>query len=154
MGEILSISRRGIILTGASMLLASRFVSEAGAAEMTSSEKANVRIVNEFMKGWAAPDATGTKQAAFFTDDCVVRLGETIPTIRGNAAVLAAFEQFLAKGARFEIKILGSCAMGPVVINSRTDAPIVSGNAANATRVIGFFLLRDGKIVEQSDFVP
>ena len=154
MGEMLSVTRRGIIVTGVSMLLSSKFVSESGAAEMTSSEKANVRVVNEFMKGWAAPDAPGAKQAGDFTDDCVVRLGEKIPPIRGNAAVLAAFEQFLAKGARFEIKVFGSCAMGPVVINSRTDAPIVSGSAVNATRVVGFFLLRDGKIVEQSDFVP
>jgi limonene-1,2-epoxide hydrolase len=127
---------------------------QSDAADIAVNEKTNLGIVDKFMKGWAASDATGAKQASFFSDDCIVRLQEGKPPIRGMPALIAAFDGYLSKGARFDIKITSSCAKGPVVINSRTDGAIINGRATKGSAVIGFFLLRGGKIVEQSDFLP
>jgi limonene-1,2-epoxide hydrolase len=147
-------TRRTMLATTTGALFASSVSTNSEAGKINPSEEPNVRLVNDFMRGWAAVDATGSKQAAFFADNCVVRLQEGKPAIQGKEALVAAFDAYLKKGARFEIKVSSSCAKGPVVINSRTDAPIIKGIVGKGISVVGVFIVRGGKIMEQWDFLP
>jgi len=154
MSSYLPVTRRKALVVGAGLLIAANCVATSQAKKVNPGEQANLKLVNDFLKGWAAADATGAGLAAFFTDDCTLRLQEGKPPILGKAAVTAAFDGYLSKGSRYAINILESCAKGPIVINSRTDAAIVDGAPGKATPVVGFFLVRNGKIAEQSDFLP
>ena len=154
MKNSVEVTRRQVLLGAFAITQLVSMTAKSDGAHVASNENANINIVDEFLKGWAAPDATGAKQASYFSHDCIVRLQEGKPPIQGMAALVLAFDGYLSKGARFDIKVTSSCAKGPVVINSRTDGVIVNGTPTRGTAVIGFFLLRGGKIVEQSDFLP
>ena len=63
-----TVSRR-TALVSVGLLLGSAIVAGTEAAEMSVTEKTNVKLVNDFLKGWAARDATGVKLAEFVSDD-------------------------------------------------------------------------------------
>lgn len=106
------------------------------------------------MKLWSQPDCTGEKLAAFFADDCVMRMEENKPAVEGRTAAVAAFDAFLKDGQRFGIDILDTFAIGPLVANSRSDYVIVPGKEPTGRfAVAGVFVLRDGKIHEWADYI-
>jgi len=146
-------SRRKVFAAGAGVVLAAAFVGQAQAAEMSATDRANVDLVNDHMKGWGAADATGAKLAAAYADDCVLRIDETKPPLVGKAAAIALFDSFLGKGVRFDIRIDQTFARGPVVTNSRVDTQLIGGKPGKATPLVGVFIIRNGKIAEWSDYV-
>lgn len=148
--------RKAMAATGLSAVALAGLTRGAAADShtMTATEKANVKVVAEFMKLWAAPDANGEKLAAFVADDCVLRMEENKPAVEGRANAITAFDVFFKGGQRFGIDILDTFAVGPIVANSRSDYVVVPGKEpANRFAVAGVFILRDGKIHEWADYI-
>jgi limonene-1,2-epoxide hydrolase len=146
-----TLSRRTALVT-AGFLLASIMVASAEASEMSMVEKSNVKLVNDFLKDWAAPDATGVKLAEAVTDDITIQPQQDKPAVTGKAAVISAFNGYLANGRRWDIKVLETFAKGPVITNSRIDASHYPGQKGRGTPVVGVFIVQDGKIKQWSDY--
>ena len=68
----------------------------------------------------------------------------------GVAARNAEVQQAQALAARFEVK--ETFAIGPTVLNDRIDY-ITREATRSPIRVVGFFLVKDGKIAEWTDYV-
>jgi len=124
------------------------------AASAGTIQKANIQLVKDFCKAWGddPPDAEDMTNK-YLADDCVVRFGDTIEPVTGHDAAIALFQTFLSNGERYDLKILETFSRGPVVVNSRIDSTIKGKRVTNPTRVVGVFLVRDGKIKEWSDYV-
>lgn len=148
--ETNDINRRGFIAAGgtlAATLLAAR---GANAAELTDTEKANEKVVNDFCAAWASMDAD--KIASYWGDNITFRMIDTAPRVDGKENLLMGVKQFLdgAKSARFEM--LRSHVIGNVVINERIDH-FDRGDKKDAFHVAGFFLVKNEKIVEWQDYM-
>ena len=146
-----TVSRR-TALVSVGLLLGSAIVAGTEAAEMSVTEKTNVKLVNDFLKGWAARDATGVKLAEFVSDDVTIQPQQEKAAVTGKAAVIVAFDDYLAKGRRWDIKVLETFAKGPVVTNSRLDASHYPGQKGHGRPVVGVFIVQDGKIKQWSDY--
>jgi limonene-1,2-epoxide hydrolase len=151
----LLVTRRKLFLAGGLGAIAvAAAAKSAGAVDISAVEKANVQLVKDFCKAWAddPPDSENLANR-FLAEDCVVRFGDTIAPVTGQAAAAALFESFLGSGARYDLKILETFAHGPVVVNSRMDSTIKDSRTIHPTPVVGVFYIKDGKIKEWSDYV-
>ena len=152
MSEENTISRRSAFAAGAAALLLAGFAGEAK-AEMSAAEKANIKVVDDFLAIWAKPDTDVAKALTFFTDDCVVRMSEHKPALTGKTALGQGFADLLKTG-RYGIKSLSTFARGPVVANDRVDWKIEDGGKRGAEfPIAGVFVVRNGKIAEWSDYL-
>src|SRR5262245_21191886 len=122
------------------------FASQAGAAEMTAQEKANVQVVNEFCAAWSAKDLN--KILSLFADTGAYRMTETAEPLKGRDAVAARIKPLIERVERFDV--LDTFARGPMVINERIDR--FASGTLKAWHGVGVFFLKDGKIVEWSDY--
>jgi limonene-1,2-epoxide hydrolase len=151
----LPVSRRTMfIASGLGTVAAAAIASLPASADISTLEKSNSQLVKDFCAAWGddSPDAEKIVEQ-FMTDDCVVRFGETVAPVSGHTATLGLFNTFLGNGERYELKILETFARGPIVVNSRIDSTIKDSRRANPTRVVGVFVIKDGKIKEWSDYV-
>lgn len=146
-----TVSRR-TALTGAGLILASAAIGSAAAAEMGVLEKANMKVVADFLKGWAAADATGAALAALMADDGEFHYERKAPVV-GKAALTAAFDAYLAGGKRYEMKPLETHAKGPVVVHFRHETPVTGGKAGQVETLVGLFILGGGKIKIWENFL-
>lgn len=146
-----TLSRRTVVAS-AGLLMASTMGASAEIAEMTATEKSNVRLVNDFLKGWAVPEATSSKLAEVVSDDATIQPQQEKPAVTGKTAVIRAFDGYLANGRRWDIKVLETFAKGPVVVNFRLDASHYPGQTGHGTPVVGVFILQNGKIKGWSDY--
>jgi limonene-1,2-epoxide hydrolase len=146
----LNISRRTIFVAGALGAVAvAGLAGTASAAETSAAGKANIKIVEDFIKAWNEPD----KSVAFLADDASVRMEEDKPAIVGPAAVNAAFKAFMGHGETIDVKILSTFAEGPVVTNIRIDTLKTPGKPDQAFKVVGVFVVKKGKIKEWTDYL-
>ena len=86
------LNRRKFLTTGIGSLAVSGLARQAGAAELTGPEKANVKVVNDFCAAWS---------------------------VKGRDAVASRIKTFVHSVARFEV--LETFAKGPMVFNERID---------------------------------
>lgn len=133
------------VLVGA---VALGLASPAGAAR-SDGEKANVKVVNQFIKSWDNPD----KAVTFLSDSASVRMEEDKPAIVGPTAVGAAFKGFMTPGTTLSVKILKTFVKGPVVMNSRIDTLKTKDKPDQSFPVVGVFVVKDGKIKEWTDYL-
>jgi limonene-1,2-epoxide hydrolase len=142
--------RRSFLLSAAlgsagTLLAASR----VDAAEWGQTEKANVKIVNDFCAAISTRDAK--RVTSFFADDLVYRPTETTAPIHGRDALAATFKKWTETSDRMEFRVLETFAAGPIVMNHRIDE-----SSGPARRLkwdgIGVFFVKDGKIKEWSDY--
>ena len=141
-----SVNRRAFLGSGAAILGAGLVATRVDAAEPTADERANLKIVNDFMAAWTARDLA--KIMAPLGDAIVYRASETAEPIKGKAAVEARLKGIVDRVDRFDV--IESWARGPMVINDRIDR-FTSGNL-KAWHGVGVFFLQDGKIVEWLDY--
>jgi limonene-1,2-epoxide hydrolase len=118
----------------------------AEAAPMTESEKANVKLVEDFCAAWSSKDAD--KVMAFFADNPSYRQTELQAPAVGRQAVAEKISAGVKVATKFEVH--ESWARGPMVINERTD--YFDSPRLKRWRGVGVFLVRDGKILEWQDF--
>jgi limonene-1,2-epoxide hydrolase len=143
-----------LFLAGGAGALALAAVNGSQAAGSNNVEKANIQLVKDFCKAWADDPPDADKMASdFLADDVTVRFGDTILPVTGQDAAAELFKSFLNNGERYDLKIVDTCAHGPVVMNSRIDSTIKDDRVTNPTQVVGVFVIRDGKIKEWSDYV-
>jgi limonene-1,2-epoxide hydrolase len=139
-------SRRGV-LTGAGIGAAGLVLAGgAHAAPMSETEKANVKLVEDFCAACGGKDAD--KVMAFFSDNPSYRQTEQQAPAAGRQAVAEKIAGLVKVATRFEIH--ESWARGPMVINERTD--YFDSPRLKRWRGVGVFLIKDGKIVEWQDF--
>lgn len=143
--EATGLSRRAL-LTGGLGVAALAMASPAGAAEPTAAERANMRIVEEFCAAWPSHDLD--RILAFFADNGVYRMTETMEPAKGREALKTRISTIINNVTRFEI--LDTWARGPMVINERIDT--FANFQLKSWRGVGVFFLRDGKIVEWFDY--
>jgi len=115
----------------------------------SATEKANVKVVNDFIAAWNEPD----KAVTFLSDKASVRMVEDQPAVVGPAAVGAAFKSFMTPGTSLTVKTISTTVHGPVVLNKRVDTMKVPGKPDQAFPVAGVFVVKDGKIVEWADYL-
>lgn len=145
-----SISRRNVFVAGALGAVAvAGLTKTAGAEAKDDTHKANIKVVEDFIKAWDDPD----KSVTYLADNASVRMVEDQPAIVGPAAVAAAFKGFMGPGVKLSVKILHTYAEGPLVTNKRVDTMTTPGKPAQAFPVVGVFIVKKGKIVEWTDWL-
>ena len=115
----------------------------------TATERANLKVVAEFMSTWNTPDVA----VGHLSENASVRMVEDQPAAVGRAAVAGAFKSFLVPGVRVEVEVLETTVHGPVVVNSRIDTVKTEGKPDEIYPVTGVFVVKNGKIVEWSDYL-
>jgi limonene-1,2-epoxide hydrolase len=118
----------------------------AQAAERTATEKINVQVVNDFCAAWPSHDVA--KIMSFFADPCSYRMTETREPVKGHEAVTGAIKGIVGLVESFEV--LDTYAKGSMVVNERIDH--FTGGKMKSWHGVGVFFLKDGKIVEWSDY--
>ncbi len=148
------VTRRTLFLAGGLGALALAAAGTSSAVELSATDKANLQLVKDFCKAWNEDPPDPEKMASqFLAEDCVVRFGETIAPVSGQTGAVELFQSFLNNGERYDLKIIDTFARGPIVVNSRVDSTIKNDRVTNPTKVVGVFVVRDGKIKEWSDYV-
>ena len=143
-------SRRGVIgsaTVGALMLGA--FATRAEAKGWSAEEKANVKVVNDFLKMAEGHDAAAPM--AFVASDAVYRMTETSPPDKGHDAIVKRLKTFVDTADAISLKVLSTFAAGPIVINHRIDK-FTSKTRPLLFEGVGVFFLKDGKIKEWTDY--
>lgn len=116
------------------------------AAPMTETEKANVKLVEDFCAAWGGKDAD--RVMAFFSDNPSYRQTELQAPAVGREAVAQKVTGGVKVATKFEVH--ESWARGPMVINERTD--YFDSPRLKRWHGVGVFMIKDGKIVEWQDF--
>jgi limonene-1,2-epoxide hydrolase len=149
------IARRELVVAGGAAALAALAASRpATAAERSAGEKANLELVEKFCLGWMAKSYDAdTEMARFLAAESSVRMVEDKPPVIGPAAAAAAMKSFSVSGQSIDVQILESFAKGPVVVNSRIDTVKAPGKPDQVFRVAGVFVVKQGKIVEWTDYL-
>jgi len=73
----------------------------AEAADWTPSERANVRVVNDFCAAWPSHDLQ--KVTSFFADDGAYRMSERQEPSKGRQAVTEKINSFLGNVVKFDV---------------------------------------------------
>jgi len=146
MTNLSHLNRRAFLTTGAAAAAFAGLAREAGAAEMSAQEKANVQVVNDFCAAWSKKDLA--KILSLFAETGAYRMTETAEPLKGRAAVEPRIKGIIDRVDRFDV--LDTFARGPMVVNERIDR-FASGQL-KAWHGVGVFFLKDGKIVEWYDY--
>ena len=145
--------RRNLLIAGGVGLIATALPRQAAAASLTDSEKANIKLVTSFLKGWEKSHYDAAKEfATYFTPDASIRMEEDKPAVQAAAAA-AQMKAYLDTGMKLKAKIEEAFAHGPVVVTSRTDHVVVPGKPAQDYKVAGVFIVKKGKITEWTDYL-
>ena len=143
-------NRRAVIGTGALGAAAlAMMAGKAEAASMSAQEKANVAVVNAFLKAGERKDDAGSMQ--YLAEDCAYRYVETAPVDKGHAAIAKRLAGFSDQADKVELKVLSTFAAGPIVINHRIDH-FTSKTKPLLFEGVGVFFLKNGKIKEWTDY--
>ncbi len=145
--------RREFIAAGTAAAALAAFATTGAAAEtspaLRAHEEANIKLVNDFCAAWETMDVD--KLASFWDDKITFRMIEGMQRIEGKPALIEGTKQFLATRTKARFEVLRSAAMGNTVINERIDH-FTRQNGEDAFHITGFFLVKEGKIVEWQDY--
>jgi limonene-1,2-epoxide hydrolase len=155
--SIEGLTRRTLFLVGGIGSLGLATIAgdvEAADAPAGEREKANLKLVEDFIKSWGAKDADAVMHSSsYLADDATLRMFEDKPPVIGPAAYAAGFKSFISDGSRIRVKILQTFAKGPVVANSRVDTVAAPGKPDQIIKVAGVFIVKNGKIKEWDDYL-
>ena len=127
------------------------------AAEWTDLEKANVKVVNDFLHArWNIEQIDFNRMGSFLADDCV-RGGRSTNFIRGREAIIEDLKRTYGQVLKRSLKVIQTLAIGPIVINERIESQTLPGREGGPARdvgghVVGMFEVRDGRIKEWRAF--
>lgn len=122
------------------------------AAEMTEEERQNVKVLEGFLTArWTVPFNAG-KIGEFLAEDCI--RGTDDIRLRGKKAILDELTANYKDTTAADFKILQTWARGPLLMNERIEHTTVRGRSGGGGEWhgLGFFHLRDGKIMEWRTF--
>jgi limonene-1,2-epoxide hydrolase len=115
----------------------------------TATDVANIAVVKAFTAEFNTPE----KGAEYLSDKAVLRMEEGKPAITGRKAFVDAVKPYIAQGQHFSIRYLEVFARSPVVVTHRVDTIQVAGKPDESYEIVGIFVVKDGKIVEWSDYL-
>ena len=115
----------------------------------TAPERANLKVVTAFMSTWNTPDVA----VSHLSENASVRMVEDQPATVGPVAALAAFRSFLVPGVTVDVEVLETAVHGPVVVNTRIDTVKTAGKPDQIYPVTGVFVVKNGKIIEWTDYL-
>ena len=142
------LGRHLIAQTALILLIALGLVTPVVAAE-SAMEKANIKVVNDFMAAWSTPD----KAVTYLAPQASVRMIEDQPAVVGQSAIADVFKSFMTPGVTLLIETLETTAHGPVVLNKRIDTMKTEGKPDQVFPVVGVFVVKHGKIIEWADYL-
>jgi limonene-1,2-epoxide hydrolase len=142
----LSTRRKALTTAGLGAAAMAGLSGKLEAADWTAAEKANVQIVNAFCAAWPSHDIV--KIMSFFADACAYRAAAGLEPAKGRDAVKAFIATFINRIEKFDV--LDTFAKGPMVVNERIDS--MNSGPQRSWHGVGVFFLKDGKIVEWSDY--
>jgi limonene-1,2-epoxide hydrolase len=145
-----TLSRRAVLtLSGSAALAGLLPPDDSAAAQRSDAGAANVALVNRFCAAWAIRDITAP--LAFLAPDVSYRMTETTPAVTGHDGVISRLKAFVDAAERIEFEVLGTYAVGPMVVNHRIDR-FVSTTRPLVWEGVGVFLVKDGLIKEWHDY--
>ena len=121
------------------------------AAELTPTEEANLKVVNDFCAGWKTP-VDWDRLSSFLAADARFRGTQDSPVNEGRDQIINGLRDYAGTATQCEFEVVDSWARGPVVVNDRVDR-FLFPDRNDEFRVVGVFHVVDGKIAEWSDFV-
>jgi len=126
------------------------------AAEMSDEEKANVKLITDMVEAFDSAAALVPPSAnalrTFFTDDCAFRFRPTdLIATRSFGAVEETMKRVTANGEKVHQQLLERFAKGPVVVIEKLNH-FVTPEKTRTSHVIAVFLMKDGKIVEWTEY--
>lgn len=145
--DFIAASAAGVALAGAA--ISTHAAAAATDPVLAAQEEANTKLVNDFCTAWESMDVE--KISSFWDDKVTFRMIESMPRIEGKTALIEGTKQFLATRSKARFEVLRSAAMGNMVINERIDH-FTRADGEDAFHVTGFFLVKNGKIVEWQDY--
>ena len=138
------------LAAAATIAVAAPAGTSAKAARLTPEERANVQTISSFIAAWNAKDAV--KVMSFFAKDARFTVGDIgktpafqKPDFAGMIQSAASIKMRIAPGTTW--------AHGPVVTHERVDDIELGPRSRIAGRYIAVFTLRDGKIVDFTDYI-
>jgi limonene-1,2-epoxide hydrolase len=148
-------SRRSLLVaSGAGLLAAAAVGTRAHAKTMTSTEKANIKLLKEFLAEFSSPDVDlEVVMQKYIAPTGSVRWADNLPAVIGPIAASAQARQLMPKGASATFKYLDIFARGPVVATSRIDTIIIPGKAKTLYPIAGVHVIKDGRLVEYTDYI-
>jgi limonene-1,2-epoxide hydrolase len=133
------------------MLLAMGGESRADEPAANPVEAEHLKIVSEFCAAWSTLNAD--KLAGYLSDKIVYQIIDNLPLVKGKEAFVKFVTPFLATVERAQWDTSRSHCIGNLVINQRVDNFYFKGKKPAAHyQVAGFFIVREGKIVEWKDY--
>lgn len=143
--------RRLLLASGLAAGYVGLGVSSAAERPPTPLETANLGLVTRFCLEWAARDVE--KLVPYLADSLVYQMFEGRPDIVGVDAFRREIGPFLTDLARVEWEILGSFAIGQIVINERIDHFIARpGKRSMHFPIAGLFVVTNGRIALWRDY--
>jgi limonene-1,2-epoxide hydrolase len=141
-------NRRGFLaaVLGAGGVLAANAGSADAAVVVSPADEANVKVVRDFCAAWATHDLG--RVMGFFAENPSYRMTETQEPTKGREPVEARIKSFINNVQQFEV--LDTYARGPMVITERIDH--FTNFQLKNWHGVGVFWVREGKIVEWSDY--
>ncbi len=141
----------GSAVGGAALLALGR---PATAAEWTPLERANVKVVNDFIaarvalrNAHASKDEWDRKMGEFAIDNLMF----TVHAV-GNFVPLAKIPEGPGPFTHIEMKIGETFAKGPIVMHERVDIMSFANRPDSTGHLVGVFALKDGKIHEWLEY--
>jgi limonene-1,2-epoxide hydrolase len=150
--EDTNVTRRRMFAAGGLGALAiAGFAQGAQGAEhtATATEKANVKVVETLCNAFNEPE----KMAATLGDGAAVRMVEDKPAVIGPKMFLEEVKKIADPKVKYGVQIHETFARGPLVANVRTDTAVTQGKPDQAFKVVGVFIVKNGKIVEWTDYI-
>lgn len=133
------------------------FIAMAGAVSCAPIAKADTPIasphvvVEALLAGIASPRPDADTLVSLFADDAVVSFGEFDNPGNGKSAVTQKLRELFAHGQRYRISVHSAYESGNVVVNDREDTPLLPTGEQAPFRVVGVFVVVDGKIRAWND---
>jgi limonene-1,2-epoxide hydrolase len=123
---------------------------------MSDLEKANVKLIMDMVKafdsGAASVPPVADALRTFFADDCAFRFRPTdLTATRSFGALEETMKRVTANGEKVHQELLERFAKGPVVVIEKLNH-FVTPEKTRTSHVVAVFLVKDGKIVEWTEY--
>ena len=153
-------TRRKLLIAGGLGIAAGATVVRAATPQTavssgtTAVERQNLKLLKAFWADWDTGDLDVDRLVErYMAPDVLVRWTDDTPALKGNAAAAAAAKASMPKGSRALIRLHGLFAHGPLVASNRIDTIKVPGKPDVIFNTAGVAIVKDGKIVEYTDYI-
>lgn len=109
------------------------------------------RTITHFFESWSTLDVN--RIAEFVSDDIVYQFIDGMPTINGKTAFIRFVTEYLRKQQKVEWIFRDFQVIGNLAINQRVYRYESESGTPDANfKVVGLFILKDGRIAEWRDY--